>query len=113
MRRLTLILSDLYLPEEAQRGMTVPTTRHLPNLEWLLRFAESPEHVERGFDQPCPRLRAAVTLCAPVVTASRRAFCRLPDPWVTRFFERHLGVFAGIRRGYRPSPDCRQNRTLR
>ncbi len=45
MRRLTLILSDLYLPEEAGRGMTVPTTRDLPNLEWLLRFAESPEHI--------------------------------------------------------------------
>ena len=45
MRRLTLILSDLYLPEEAQRGMGVPTTRDLPNLEWLLRFAESPEHI--------------------------------------------------------------------
>jgi len=46
MRRLTLILSDLYLPEEAGRGMAVPTTRDLPNLEWLLRFAESPEHID-------------------------------------------------------------------
>jgi len=45
MRRLTLILSDLYLPEEAERGMAVPKTRHLPNLEWLLRFAESPERI--------------------------------------------------------------------
>lgn len=45
MRRLTLILSDLYLPEEAGRGAPVPTTHDLPNLEWLLRFADSPEHI--------------------------------------------------------------------
>jgi hypothetical protein len=45
MRRLTLILSDLYLPEEAERGVAVPPTRHLPHLEWLLRFADSPEHI--------------------------------------------------------------------
>jgi hypothetical protein len=45
MRRLTLILSDLYLPEETHRGIAVPSTRDLPNLEWLLRFAESPEHI--------------------------------------------------------------------
>jgi hypothetical protein len=43
MRRLTLILSDLYLPEEAGRGAPVPTTHDLPNLEWLLRFADAPE----------------------------------------------------------------------
>ena len=61
MRRLTLILSDLYLPEEAQRGVTVPTTRDLPNLEWLLRFAESPEHIGDWrawlLEQSVPRLR--------------------------------------------------------
>ena len=41
MRRLTLILSDLYLPEEARRG-DAPFRRRvdLPNLDWLLRFAE-------------------------------------------------------------------------
>jgi hypothetical protein len=44
MRRLTLILSDLYLPEEAQRG-AVPAMRVLPNLEWLLRFSASPERI--------------------------------------------------------------------
>jgi len=43
MRRLTLILSDLYLPEETHRGIAVPSTRDLPNLEWLLRFADSPD----------------------------------------------------------------------
>jgi hypothetical protein len=45
MRRLTLILSDLYLPEEAGRGASPPATHRLPNLEWLLRFAGSPKHI--------------------------------------------------------------------
>jgi hypothetical protein len=44
MRRLTLILSDLYLPDEA-RGATLPRTRALPGLERLLRFADSPERI--------------------------------------------------------------------
>ncbi|HEV7608716.1 MAG TPA: hypothetical protein VGO61_15335 [Steroidobacteraceae bacterium] len=44
MRRLTLILSDLYLPEETGRG-AVPTTHDLPHLEWLLRFSDSPERI--------------------------------------------------------------------
>ncbi|MEJ0084382.1 MAG: hypothetical protein WDO72_01760 [Pseudomonadota bacterium] len=38
MRRLTLILSDLYLPEEAAADATVPL--ELPHLEGLLRFAQ-------------------------------------------------------------------------
>ena len=45
MRRLTLILSDLYLPEEAGRGVSPPPTHELPHLEWLLRFADSPEYI--------------------------------------------------------------------
>ncbi|MEO8018639.1 MAG: hypothetical protein ABI769_12555, partial [Pseudomonadota bacterium] len=45
MRRLTLILSDLYLPEEAGRGATIPTVRELANLEWLLRFSDSPQRI--------------------------------------------------------------------
>jgi hypothetical protein len=44
MRRLTLILSDLYLPEEVQRGSAAPPARDLPNLQWLLRFADAPEY---------------------------------------------------------------------
>ena len=42
MRRLTLILSDLYLPEDSDPwGHSVSTTDTvpMPNLEWLLRFA--------------------------------------------------------------------------
>ena len=45
MRRLTLILSDLYLPEEATRGAAIPAARDLPNLEWMLRFAAAPEPI--------------------------------------------------------------------
>jgi hypothetical protein len=39
MRRLTLILSDLYLPEDSVDG-GLPRTQDLPSLDWLLRFAE-------------------------------------------------------------------------
>lgn len=40
MRRLTLILSDLYLPEDSVKA-GLPQTQALPSLQWLLRFAES------------------------------------------------------------------------
>jgi len=39
MRRLTLILSDLYLPEEAVPANSVAAPLALPGLSWLLRFA--------------------------------------------------------------------------
>jgi hypothetical protein len=42
MRRLTLILSDLYLPEESTAG-GLPATVDLPSLDELLRFAS--EHL--------------------------------------------------------------------
>jgi len=48
MRRLTLILSDLYLPSQigpAEMGNSMPAARELPALEWLLRFADSPQRV--------------------------------------------------------------------
>jgi len=41
MRRLTLILSDLYLPEEARDAATGANPVELPNLAWLLRFARA------------------------------------------------------------------------
>jgi hypothetical protein len=44
MRRLTLILSDLYLPADAVRE-SFPTTAELPALEWLLRFASPPRAI--------------------------------------------------------------------
>lgn len=45
MRRLSLILSDLYLPEEAVRGSSFPSTLELPHLDWLLRFSGSARRV--------------------------------------------------------------------
>ena len=43
MQRLTLILSDLYLPEEAQAGLA--RSFDLPNLEWLLNHCASARHI--------------------------------------------------------------------
>jgi len=40
MRRLTLILSDLYLPEEAARDASVQPLE-MPHFDWLLRFADA------------------------------------------------------------------------
>jgi hypothetical protein len=45
MRRFSLILSDLYLPEEAVRGSTFPATLDLPHLDGLLRFAASAHRI--------------------------------------------------------------------
>src|SRR5690349_11868 len=48
MHRLTLILSDLYLPaEEAEEVAAAagPSSETLPALEWLLRFADAREPV--------------------------------------------------------------------
>jgi hypothetical protein len=39
MQRLTLILSDLYLPEEAARDAAIQPLE-LPHFDWLLRFAD-------------------------------------------------------------------------
>lgn len=45
MRRLTLILSDLYLPADAVRE-SFPTALGLPAFQWLLRFAASPRRID-------------------------------------------------------------------
>jgi hypothetical protein len=44
MRRLTLILSDLYLPEEGVVG-EVPRTDELSGLSWLLQRAQTPQPI--------------------------------------------------------------------
>jgi hypothetical protein len=41
MRRLTLILSDLYVPEDVARANS-PAAFELPSLTWLLRFSRPP-----------------------------------------------------------------------
>ena len=50
MRRLTLILSDVYLPEESDQadsaGVPLSDALPMPSLEWLLRFAS--EHALTG-----------------------------------------------------------------
>ena len=46
MRRLTLILSDLYVPSEAAVTAAQPDALDLPNLDWLLRFAGRAERIE-------------------------------------------------------------------
>lgn len=45
MRRLTLILSDLYLPADAT-GAAWPQAVPMPNLEWLLRFADPAQVID-------------------------------------------------------------------
>ena len=45
MRRLTLILSDLYLPADVVRE-SFPTALQLPSLDGLLRFADPPRRIE-------------------------------------------------------------------
>lgn len=44
MQRLTLILSDLYLPEESVRG-EFPQTHELPHLSWLLSRAAQADRI--------------------------------------------------------------------
>lgn len=39
MQRLTLIFSDLFVPEEAARERALQAPLDLPNLDWLLRYA--------------------------------------------------------------------------
>jgi hypothetical protein len=88
MRRLTLILSDLYLPgevgpKEARREL--PVMRELPALEWLLRFSDSPEDIgdwrrwllaHRPVDG---RQLESKWLATPVALAARLDHVRLLD----------------------------------
>jgi len=48
MRRLTLILSDLYLPGEAVGTSALPKAIELPGLDRLLRFAQA-DHIGRDW----------------------------------------------------------------
>jgi hypothetical protein len=86
MRRLTLILSDLYLPEEAERGMAVPTTRHLPNLEWLLRFASRPSVSVTGGMALEKRFRCQVLRSPRSRPRTMAATCAtwLALPWLSK-----------------------------
>lgn len=99
MRRLTLILSDLYLPSEG--AAPAPRTHELPSLEWLLRFAQRRERVSdwrrwlltqtrpelagwpmasiSGFGQLEAPARDAAWLATPVHLEARLDHVRLGD----------------------------------
>jgi hypothetical protein len=87
MRRLTLILSDLYLPEEAVRAASLSQALALPHLDWLLRFA----HVRRIADwrrslaldlgrADLAALSAATLAARDVLPAASGAFVWLATP---------------------------------
>jgi hypothetical protein len=103
MQRLTLILSDLYVPEERVAG-ELPRTEELPALSWLLRIARGPEcvgdwrrwlsHEAGGPDLPhavvCasqrvsePELRTA-WLATPVALEARLDHVRMKDRGLLR-----------------------------
>jgi hypothetical protein len=89
MRRLTLILSDLYLPEEAGRG-DAQVTHDLPNLEWLLRFSDSPELIgdwRRWLLEQTGRNLDSTWLATPVALEARLDHVRLLDRGLLRLDE--------------------------
>src|SRR4051812_14677817 len=94
MRRLTLILSDLYLPEELGRGVDLQA-RTLPNLEWLLRFADSPQPLRDwrswlvGQVGPASSARnlESTWLATPVALEARLDHVRLLDRGLLRLDE--------------------------
>ena len=117
MRRLTLILSDLYLPEEVVRGASFPSALELPHLEWLLRFANRAEqirdwrswlstdigaaHLSRMPVAQCcalgrldPGLAATAWLATPVHLEARLDHVRLADRGLLRLaaFEREAWI---------------------
>jgi hypothetical protein len=83
MRRLTLILSDLYLPTEfgptdAAHGGGLPAALDLPNLDWLLRFAVRAERIHDWRSWLSTDLGAANIARMPVAQVC--AVGLLPDP---------------------------------
>src|SRR5690348_9130041 len=86
MRRLTLILSDLYLPEEDVGG-EIPQTEELPQFSWLLRHAQPPELVGdwrrwllHQVGGPMARLPLASVCAAGRVSADQLATAWLATP---------------------------------
>jgi hypothetical protein len=82
MRRLTLILSDLYLPEDSVNA-GFPRTHELPSLDWLLRFSES-----RSIEDWHAWLRAEVagleqqSSIAALASRPAGALARLDNVWL-------------------------------
>jgi hypothetical protein len=113
MRRLTLILSDLYLDADHTRG-SVPRTHELPTLDALLRFAQRPRRIEdwrrwlwsetgtaRGADAP-----AADWLATPVHLEARLDHVRLVDRGLLRIDAQERAQWcAAFNETF--APDCR------
>jgi hypothetical protein len=74
MPSLTLILSDLYLPEEAARDAVTPATLELPNLAWLLRFAGSVAIISDWRGWLAAELKMVSLAGLPVAEVAARAF---------------------------------------
>jgi hypothetical protein len=76
MRRLTLILSDLYLPEDAAGG-DVPQPPQLPRLSELLRFAGAPRYIGDWRRWLMQRVAGGERVDLPL--ASLCAYQKIPD----------------------------------
>jgi len=93
MRRITLILSDLYVPDEVgakDSRHALPMTSELPALEWLLRFSDSPEFIgdwRRWISAQPPvggRALESKWLATPVALEARLDHVRLLDRGLLR-----------------------------
>jgi hypothetical protein len=73
MRRLSLILSDLYIPQESR----LPAALDLPNLDWLLRFASAGDRIRDWRSWLSTELGAAGLAHLPVARVC--AFGLLPE----------------------------------
>jgi len=74
MQRLTLILSDLFLPEEAAAGAASMHAIEMPNLDWLLRFAEEPRRIDGWRPWLAAELGETVFARLPVALACEMQF---------------------------------------
>ncbi len=83
MRRLTLILSDLYVPEEA--ASVIPTAIDLPGLAWLLRFARPPVSCPDWRAWLAAQIGQAALAQEPLARLAARAFVEpgfTADAWI-------------------------------
>jgi len=93
MQRLTLILSDLYLPEDSVKS-EVPRTHELPAFDWLLRFADRPLRIadwRRWLLAQTGHRPDDIWLATPVHLEARLDHARLVDRGLIRLGsqERH------------------------
>lgn len=77
MRRLTLILSDLYLPADVARE-SFPTTLELPGFSWLLRFADSATRITDWRSWLARKIGVQALADAPIAHVCARAVALEP-----------------------------------